>query len=139
MRFRHHLGAVLLIGAGLGCSSTSAPTDHDAQGSWTWDTGGALSPGNSFNLTLDESAGIIVGTGTYSGEAGPQGTLAANGVVANDSLRLRIVFIADPILLPLLKPDTEQFAGRLTTRDRIDGALTAGANVMRTLNLVRVR
>lgn len=139
MRFRHHLcaSAVLIAGACAGSSATEpTPVGHDAEGSWT--RGGGLSPGNSFVVTLHESGGIIVGTGTFSDEAGPQGSLAVNGTVANDSLRLQIVFIADPALLPLLEPDTSQFVGTLTTRNRIDGTLTTRGSVATTLSLIRL-
>lgn len=130
--------AVLVAAACAGSSPTvPAPTDHDAEGSWERNTDGLPAAGNSFIVTLRESAGAIAGTGTYAGEAGPQGTLAVSGTIARDSLRLAIVFIPDPVLLPLLKPDTGQFVGALTTRDRIDGTLTVDT-IARTLGLVRL-
>ena len=113
----------------VACSSGSPtvdvpPVDHDAQGSWGENTNGTLSPGNTFLMALQESGGVIVGTGTFAGEAGPYGGLAVSGTVALDSLRLAIVYVAEPTVFPHLAPDTAQFVGALTTRDRIDGTLT---------------
>jgi hypothetical protein len=131
------LATAALFAAACSTSSLTAPVDHDAEGSWGENTHGVLSPGNSFLMTLRESSGVIVGTGTFAGEAGPQGSLAVSGSVARDSLRLVIVYIADPVLLPHLAPDTAQFVGLLTSRDRIDGTLTRGA-VASPFGLVRL-
>src|SRR5512140_73378 len=85
------------------------PVDHDAQGSWGQDTHGALSPGNSFVMSLTESGGAITGVGSYAGEAGPYGGLKVNGTVSQDSVTLQIVFTAEPTVFPGLRPDTAQF------------------------------
>lgn len=139
MRLGRQIGAAAVLFA-TACAgdvpTLPTPIDHDAEGSWERSTDGLPAAGNLFVVTLRESAGAIVGTGTYAGEAGPQGSLAVNGTIAHDSLRLAIVFIPDPVLLPLLKPDTGQFVGVLTTRDRIDGALTV-RQIPSPLSLVR--
>jgi hypothetical protein len=122
---------ILLVAAvfSAACSSDSSMTavhavDHDAEGSWSQNTNGTVIPGNSFLMALGESNGIIVGTGTFAGEAGPYGALAVSGSVTHDSLRLAIVYVANPGVFPQLRPDTAQFVGVLTTRDRINGTLT---------------
>lgn len=140
---RHYhivLAATVLLCAA--CSSDTAPTplvDQDAQGSWELDTRGAVIPGISFFLTLGESAGVITGTGTFTGEAAPFGTLAANGPAANDSLHLRIIYIYDPTTFPQLAPDTAQFQGALIDVNHIQGQLTfARSATTEQLNLMRV-
>jgi hypothetical protein len=100
--------------------------DHDAQGSWRENTGGVLTPGSSFIITMTESSGAVAGVGSFTGEAGPFGTLVVSGTVANDSLHLQIVYLFDPHVFPSLQPDTARFAAVLTNRDRIDGELTRG-------------
>lgn len=75
--------------------------------------------------------------GEFTGEAGPQGAVAVTGSIAHDSLRLAVVFIPDSALFPQARPDTAQFVGALTSRDRIDGTL-AGDNIVRPFGLVRL-
>ena len=110
----------------VACSGTtvSAPADHDVQGSWQRDESGGFTPGSSYALTLNESGGRVTGTGAFTIEAGAPGTLAVNGIVAHDSLRLVIIATFDPTIAPNAKPDTDQFVGTLSSRDRIDGTLT---------------
>jgi hypothetical protein len=141
MRRLHHLVAAV-VAFTAACSSGSstappAPVDHDAQGSWGENSDGHLNPGSLFLIALSESSGVIVGTGSYAGEAGPYGALAVTGSVAHDSVRLAIVSVPEPTVFPQLKPDTVHFVGVLTTRDRIDGTLTRG-NVANPFGLVRL-
>ncbi len=122
----------------VACSGTpTAPTDHDVQGDWARDYGTPIHPGMSFSLRLTESGGRVEGTGAYTIEAGAPGTMAVTGTVARDSLQLLIVRIPDPVLAPQARPDTAQFAGTLTSRDRISGTLSGG-NVATPLDLVRL-
>ena len=58
-------------------------------------------------------------------------------LLARDSLRRAIVFAADPAVFPQLKPDTAQFVGMLTSRDRIDGTLTE-RNITSAFGLIRI-
>jgi hypothetical protein len=135
----HILAASVMCAVACSSGSTAppAPVDHDVEGSWSENTNGVLSPGNSFIVALRESGGVVVGTGTFANEAGPQGAVAVSGSVAHDSLRLAVVLIPDPALLPQARPDTAQFVGALTSRDRIDGTL-AENNVVRPFGLVRL-
>jgi hypothetical protein len=118
--------------AGVGCSSEDRisanlpPVDHDAQGSWTQKTATHI-PGNQFVMSLTESSGVIAGTGSFAGEAGPFGTLAVSGSIRNDSLHLRIVFDYSPIF-SALHPDTAQFDGVLTSKNEMNGALMRGGS-----------
>jgi hypothetical protein len=135
--------ALLLIGiviAGASaCSepSTAArrPVDSDAQGAWREDYAG-LAPGFSFQFTLTDASGVLSGTGSFSGEAGPVGTLAVTGTVANDSLQLRIIATTTSTPLAIPPTDTETFVGVLSTTDQIDGTLTAGGRVQ-AVRLIR--
>jgi hypothetical protein len=135
--------ALLLMSTIVACvsacseSSTAArrPIDHDAQGAWREDYP-LLSPGSSFQFTLSETSGILSGTGSFSGEAGPFGTLAVTGTVANDSLRLRIIATRTSTPLAIPPTDTESFVGVLSPTDQIDATLTAGGRV-RAVRMVR--
>jgi hypothetical protein len=117
-----------LLAATTACShdastSLQPAVDHDAEGSWAPDNGGAIIPGNSWIVALRESSGTVTGTGSFAGEAGPFGALEVTGTVANDSVHLRIVYVYEPTVFTHLVPDTAQFDGLLVSRDRIDGRL----------------
>jgi hypothetical protein len=137
--------ALLLMSTIVACvsacseSSTAArrPIDHDAQGAWREDYP-LLSPGSSFQFALTETSGVLSGTGSFSGEAGPAGDLAVTGAVAKDTLRLRIIATTRSTPLAIPPTDTETFVGVLSTTDQIDGTLAAGGRV-RTVRLVRLR
>lgn len=120
--------AALSVAAACSHHDATGPTlsvlDHDAQGSWDENNFGALVPGNSFLVALTETSGAIAGTGSFAGEAGPFGALSISGTVSDGALNLRIVYLFQPNVFPQLAPDTAQFVGVLTTRDRIDGFLT---------------
>jgi len=109
----------------LGCGDNmdiTPPVDTDIQGSWT-QASSVVIPGSQFIMALVDSSGIVRGTGSFAGEAGPFGGLAVSGTVKNDSLHLQIIYNFSPTF-PGLHPDTTQFAGVLSTPDRMDGTLT---------------
>jgi hypothetical protein len=114
---------VLCLACGDNKDITS-PVDGDVQGSWT-QASDRLIPGSEFIMALVDSSGVVRGTGTFAGEAGPFGALAVSGTVKNDSLHLQIVYNFSPTFTGL-RPDTAQFTGVLSTPDRIDGTLTRG-------------
>lgn len=122
------LAAALFVAAACSNRDATSPTisvnDHDAQGSWGENNFGVVAPGNSFAVALTESSGVVAGTGSFSGEAGPFGALSISGTVADGLLNLRVVYLFEPTVFPQLAPDTAQFVGVLTTKDRIDGFLT---------------
>ena len=134
--------ASLMAGTACSGNESSEPippaVDHDAQGSWGPNNGGVVIPGNSFLISIAESAGTIAGTGSFAGEAGPYGSLVVSGTVANDSLHMRIIYVFEPHVFPQLQPDTAQFVGRLSNRDQIDGLLTR-RGVTSPLGLVRLK
>lgn len=134
------LTAVCTIAACAGDASTSiAPAvDHDAEGSWSPDNGGMIVPGNSWLIAIREASGVVDGTGSFAGEAGPFGALAVSGTVAHDSVHLRIIYVYEPTVFPHLAPDTAQFDGVLVSRDRIDGQLTRGGFTGWPYRLMRV-
>ena len=133
---------VCALGLTAACSSEPVavlppPVDHDAQGSWGQDTHGVLLPGFSFLMSLAESGGAITGVGSFAGEAGPYGSLTVTGTVRQDSVRLQIVYVAEPTVFPLLRPDTAQFAGLLTTKNQVGGQLTSNGTTQ-PFDLVRL-
>ena len=136
----------LLIGACAmvaGCSSASStgprvlPTDHDVRGSWGEQFSPPL-PGNTFLMVLTETSGVITGTGSFAGEAGPYGGLAVSGTVAMGSVRLQIIYNFEPHVFPNLHPDTAQFGGTLTAPDTIIGQLMRDGSTG-SLQLTRLR
>lgn len=133
--------ASLMVGAACSGRDSTGPippaVDHDAQGSWGQKNVGVF-PGNSFLIAMTESSGTIGGTGSFSGEAGPYGSLVVSGAASNDSLHLRIIYVYEPNVFPQLRPDTAQFIGRLTSRDQIDGELTR-RGVTSAFALIRLR
>jgi hypothetical protein len=132
------LSAALLVA----CSTeTTQPADQpgpsDVTGSWTQNFGVSV-PGVQFLLALRDSGSVVTGTGTWANEAGPSGSLAADGTALNDSIHLRVIYVPNPTLVGL-KPDTAQLEGVLTTHDRIDGTLRRGSLPPSTVQLVRVK
>lgn len=112
------------------CSDALAPhgTPADLNGMWSEDFGSSVVPGFAFSFALRDSADVVTGQGSYAGEAGPYGMLDLSGSAHSDSVHLRIIYLPN-VAFPLLKPDTAQFDGVLTTRDHIDGTLVrAGAS-----------
>jgi hypothetical protein len=128
--------SVVVACSGESVVASTPPVNHDVEGSWSMDFTGT--PGNSFILALTESSGSISGTGSFAGEAGPFGALAVSGTVANDSLHLQIIYRFEPTVFPNLHPDTAQFTGVLSTRDKIDGTLTRDGTP-RSFELIRLR
>ena len=133
------LAAVALI---IACSHdttqpSTQPGPSDVTGSWTENFGVTI-PGVQFLLALRDSASVVTGTGTWANEAGPSGSLVANGSAVADSIHLRIIYVPNPTFVGL-KPDTAQLEGVLTTRDRIDGTLRRSSLPASTIQLVRVK
>lgn len=132
--------AAALLGVGCSRDTTQPPTrpgPSDVTGSWTENFGVTI-PGVQFLLALQDSGQIVTGTGFWENEAGPSGTLVANGTALDDSLHLRIIYMPN-IAAGGLRPDTAQLDAVLTTRDRIDGTLRRSTLPMSTIQLVRVR
>ena len=119
------LAAAAVVAAACSDSGVTAPihpTDNDVSGAWAMPFGGI--PGNGMGWTLNDVSGNVTGTGTFTGEAGPFGTLAISGMVTNDTLRLSIIYKYDPATFPGLHGDTAQFVGVLTSHDEMTGTYT---------------
>jgi hypothetical protein len=99
---------------------------HDAEGSWGPDNHGVLNPGNTFLIAMTEALGTISGTGSFA------------GTVIGVSLRLQIVYIAEPTIFPKLAPDTAHLDAVLTNRDQIDGRLTRDG-ISNTISFIRLK
>jgi hypothetical protein len=76
-------------------------------------------------MALSESVGMVMGTGTFGGEARPFGALAIRGTATSDSVHLQIVYNFDPLFVGL-KPDTAHFDGVLTATDTMGGIFVQG-------------
>lgn len=112
------------------------PGPADVTGSWTEQFGVSI-PGVQFLLALVDSGSVVTGTGTWANEAGPSGSLVANGTANADSIHLRVIYVPNPTFAGL-KPDTAQLDAKLTTRDRIDGTLHRSFGPS-TMTLVRLK
>jgi hypothetical protein len=86
--------AFLTIG---GCGeSVLAPSPQSAiVGSWFRLRPAGEPPGSSTFVVLALSDGSLTGNGHWSGEAGPFGTLSADGVMIADSVRIDLTFFTD--------------------------------------------
>jgi hypothetical protein len=100
------------------------PAAYEVQGSWGQNAAFST-PGNEFVMALSESVGVVMGTGTFGGEAGPFGALAIRGTATSDSVHLQIVYNFDPQFVGL-KPDTAHFDGVLTAADTMGGISVRG-------------
>jgi hypothetical protein len=121
-RTLHLLTPIVLCAACASNADLVSPVDGDVQGSWT-QSSSVIVPGSEFIMALSDSSGVVRGTGTFAGEAGPFGALAVSGTVKNDSLHLQIIYNFSPTFTGL-RPDTAQFNGVLSTPDKMDGTLT---------------
>jgi len=116
---------------------STQPGPSDVTGSWTENFGVTI-PGVQFLLALHDSGSVVVGTGTWANEAGPSGSLVANGTAVKDSIHLQVIYVPNATFGGL-KPDTAQLEGVLTTHDRIDGTLRRSSLPQSTIQLVRVQ
>jgi hypothetical protein len=87
-------------------------------------------------VLLSLNGSTITGAGTWHGEAGPSGSLAATGHVAGAQITLDLAFIQ---LLNGVEQgrSTETFVGRLTSPSDLEGTTTNGG-LTGTLHLRKV-
>ena len=81
-------------------------------------------PGSGLTIELTTNGSSINGTGSWHGEAGPSGSIAATGhLVGNDQVTLDITLIQ---LVNGVEQgrSTERFDGRLTSRTDLEGTTT---------------
>jgi hypothetical protein len=140
MTDKHRIPLLAIAALAIACSDDTTqpslkPGPTDLTGAWSVGLGGTV-PGVLFALSLRDSGQVVTGTGTWANEAGPNGTLVANGTAADDAVHLRIIYLPNALFVGL-KPDTAQLDGVLTTHDRIDGTLRRGSLPPSTIQLVR--
>ena len=107
------IGAVL----SLGCADSTAPS-WPVTGTWIHDY---QIPGMGFGMTLSTNAGVVSGTGTWSGEACCSGTVSVTGTITDGLLELDITETATAG--SLIPPIVSHFEGR-ASRDVLSGTLT---------------
>jgi hypothetical protein len=112
----------LLALLAMGCSGGGpflGPATID--GRWG---GGALSvPGNSFEMDLTSTGSTVSGSGLYSGEAGPLGSLAVAGTVDGLVVHLDLTFTEQ---LPRVGHTMmEHFDGQFTSANILEGSITS--------------
>lgn len=89
------LAALALLTSLLACSSDSTGLTESQQtaarlkGTWSRPNG---FPGTSFTIFLDTQDTTVTGTGFFSYEAGPAGTLTVTGTVSGNTVDLDVVY-----------------------------------------------
>ena len=132
-------GAVATAACGADSSRLAEPVpppDGAIAGSWGVDPTLVLA-GTQFLMSLRDSAGVVTGVGSFAGEAGPQGSLELSGVVQNDSVHLRVIYLFDS-QLGQAPPDTGSLAGELIAADTLSAAIVNSGSTWR-VRLVRLR
>jgi hypothetical protein len=86
-------------------------------------------------MLLTANGSSISGTGSWHGEAGPSGSIAATGHIGGDQVTLEMALIQ---LVNGVEQGrtTEQFVGRLTSRTDLEGTTTVNG-LTGTLHLRR--
>ncbi len=117
------LAVAALAGVGA-CSAATAPSGPvlagELQGQWAAQQS---FPGNSLVFTLQATDATVTGTGTFSGEAGPEGTVAIDGTVSGGTVTLHFAYTAT---VPVLLKSTARFIGTLDANGRLVGSMKYG-------------
>jgi hypothetical protein len=80
-------------------------------------------PGNSFEMDLTSTGSTVSGSGLYSGEAGPLGSLAVAGTVDGLVVHLDLTFTEQ---LPRVGHTMmEHFDGQFTSANILEGSITS--------------
>ena len=102
-----------------GCSDPVGPTN--IVGKWAEDFS---IPGSSMEMDLTLTGSIVSGSGNWCGEAGPCGIVTVTGTAYGDLVQLDLTYTPR---LPIPGPmSTQQFRGRLTSPNSLNGATGAG-------------
>ena len=113
------LVVVLALAASTACSNSVDLADpkviaEELQGTWSR----IIAPGSSTVLQLSVHDSTITGSGTFTSEAGPSGTLSVTGQITTGNfgpfVNIDYVQSNGPI---------GHFAGRLTAADVLDGSV----------------
>src|SRR5438067_1493965 len=95
MRFVVVAAALTVLGA---CNDTTPPIPADAiVGNWGLAPSPRDPPGSGESFFLQRNGQTLTGTGTFTGEAGPFGTIDIAGTVVGDSVQLDLTFKLDAI------------------------------------------
>jgi hypothetical protein len=121
---RSHCVALLalLSLAGVSCSAPTESLGADTlTGTWLhpFDL-----PGFSDVLVLEVHDGVVTGTGTWAGEAGPSGTSAVAGTATGDQVRIDITRTQRQPQPGA--PRTDHFEGRIVSSSQVTGTLVQG-------------
>jgi hypothetical protein len=112
--FRRVAAVVIALTAAQSCGSNSEPTGPlgttDLAGTWAEQIG---VPGASYVISLTVSDTSVTGTGTFSIEAGANGTMTVSGVVHDSTSQLLIVTSIG---------QRQHFNGMLMDRDTMSGS-----------------
>ena len=117
------LRSVWLVAAlAMGCSGAE-PFLGPARVDGRWGLSGSSIPGNSFEMDLTSTGSTVSGSGLYSGDAGPFGTLAVAGTVDGLVVHLDLTFSEQ---LPRAGHTTlEHFDGQFTSANVLEGSITS--------------
>ena len=117
--------ATLYIVLLAACSSdgVTTPTPATLNGTWHHVRAQNEPPGFFRQFTLTVSGTTLTGSGTWSGEAGPQGTLTVTGSINGDSIHLDLLFT---VTIPTPGQGfVQHFDGRLSSPTDLIGTITA--------------
>jgi len=85
-------------------------------------------PGNSLNFTLSTQNTAVSGTGSYVGEAGPQGNLTVTGTYQPPSVNLSILYDNGV---------TYTFVGTVPDSNHMNGQMTYSSSTPTAVSFVR--
>ena len=112
----------LLALLAMGCSG-AGPFFGPATIDGRWGGGEISGPGNSFEMDLPSTGSTVSGSGLYSGDAGPFGTLAVAGTVDGLAVHLDLTFTEQ---LPRAGHTMmEHFDGQFTSANVLEGSITS--------------
>ena len=116
---RRLLAGVLLIAA-VACDRATAPVPDSRIGGF-WSLDGNI-PGSStvVRLTLADD-GTLTGTGTWQGEAGPNGSVSATGTIHDGQVALDLTYTYAPAFGGG-QGRTSHFEGSLKTETQLSGS-----------------
>jgi hypothetical protein len=116
------LSFLIVLLAACSNDAASRPTPAVLDGSWHHMRAADEPPGFLRQFTLTLSGTTLSGTGTWQGEAGPQGTLSVTGTVNGDDIQLDLAFT---VTLPQPSQGfVQHFDGRLSTATDMVGTIT---------------
>ena len=129
------LSFLIVLLAACSSDAVTRPTPAVLDGSWHHVRAADEPPGFFRQFTLTVSGTTLSGTGTWQGEAGPQGTMTVTGSIDGVDIHLDLVFtvtIPNPA-----QGYVQHFDGRLTTPTDMIGTVTTNGQSPATEHFVR--